>query len=80
MQNKIFLSILSTVALGHAQTAGPPPPASTLTTQSGVLLIAPTPFPGLGIIEGAITYTGPIIEGFTSMSSPRLPTAPIDIF
>lgn len=50
------------------QVAGPAPPVSTLTsTQSGVLPIAPTPFPGVETIEGAITYDGPIVPGFTGM-------------
>lgn len=68
MHIKIFLSVLSSIALVQAQVAAPAPAPSTLTTtQSGVLPIAPTPFPGLETIEGAITYDGPIVEGFTGM-------------
>ena len=66
MQTKPFFSVLSTLAFAQAQVAAPAPSPSTLTTtQSGVLPIAPTPFPGLETIEGAITYDGPTVDGFT---------------
>ena len=72
MQTKFLLSALSSLALVSAQAQGPAPPASTLsTTQSGVLPILPTntPFTGLETIEGAITYDGPMIDGFTGPDS-----------
>jgi len=66
MQGTTFLAVLCTIAVARAQVAAPAPSPSTLTTtQSGVLPIAPTPFPGLETIEGAITYDGPMVEGFT---------------
>jgi len=46
-----------------------PPPASLLTsTKSGVVPIAPTPFPGVETLEGAIIYDGPPVPGFTGIS------------
>jgi len=60
-----FLIVSGTLALVNAQA---PPPTSLLTsTQSGVLPIIPTatPFAGEPTIEGAITYDGNPVIGFT---------------
>lgn len=64
MQTKL-LFFLGTTALAQSVAQGPAPEPSTLTsTQSGVLPVAPTPFPGEQTIEGALTYNGPPIPGF----------------
>ena len=70
MYTKVLLSTLSGLVLVSAQA---PPPVSILSaTKSGVLPVAPTPFVGEPTIEGAITYDGNPIPGFTGM--PSLPT------
>jgi hypothetical protein len=71
---KIFLAAVGGVALVSAQDYPPTTvPVSTLsTTMSGVLPYLPTStgFTGVETIEGAITYDGPIVEGFTGSLSP----------
>jgi len=63
MYTKSLLSTFAVLAVANAQV---PPPASLLTsTQSGVLPIAPTPFPGLPTEEGALINDGPPLLGFT---------------
>ncbi|KAF2103517.1 Cu,Zn superoxide dismutase-like protein [Rhizodiscina lignyota] len=57
------LSLAAFVAITAAQA--PPPPVLLTSTQSGVDPIVPTPFSGVETIEGAITYDGPPIPGFT---------------
>jgi hypothetical protein len=58
-----------------------PPPVSTLstlsTTMSGVLPYLPisTGFTGVEIIEGAIVYDGPVVDGFTGNSHDQVPVA-----
>jgi hypothetical protein len=72
MLPKSLLSVFSSLALVTAQAQGPAPPASTLsTTQSGVLP-SPTgiPFTGVETIEGAITYDGLVVDGFTGVFLP----------
>jgi hypothetical protein len=65
MNAKQFLVGLGGIALASAQV--PPPTGILSTTLSGVLPVLPTetPFTGLGTIEGAIVYDGPVVEGFT---------------
>ncbi|KAI9743059.1 MAG: hypothetical protein M1818_003354 [Claussenomyces sp. TS43310] len=66
MHTKSLLAAWSGLTLVRAQAEGPAPTPSVLsTTQSGVLPILPTPFSGVETIEGAITYDGPAIAGFT---------------
>jgi hypothetical protein len=71
MHAKQFLvAAVSGAALVLAQDEFPAttPPVSTLsTTQSGVLPYAPvsTGTFGLQTIEGALTYDGPVVDGFT---------------
>lgn len=70
MYTKQFLAAVGGVALANAQA---PPPVSTLsTTMSGVLPVLPsqTPFLGVGTIEGAIIYDGPMNPGFTGKYTP----------
>lgn len=65
------LLVFASTALAAAQ--GPPPPPVLLTvTKSGVDPIVPTPFPGVETIEGAITYDGPPVPGFTGLFTPML--------
>lgn len=67
------LVLLSSLAVASAQTVaqGIPPPASRLTmTMSGVLPVAPTPFPGVDTLEGAIINDGPPMPGFVGMPLP----------
>lgn len=56
--------LLSLGAVALASPQAPPPPELLTSTKSGVLPIAPTPFPGVETIEGAITYDGDPIPGF----------------
>lgn len=57
---KLHLPALSGLALVSAQAV-----IILTSTQSGVDPIVPTPFPGVPTIEGAITYDGPPVPGFT---------------
>ncbi|KAF8852024.1 hypothetical protein BDZ45DRAFT_750026 [Acephala macrosclerotiorum] len=64
MHTKQILVAVSGIALVNAQA----PPVSTLSTaMSGVLPALPvaTGFTGVETIEGAITYDGPVVDGFT---------------
>ncbi|CZR50370.1 related to cytosolic Cu/Zn superoxide dismutase [Phialocephala subalpina] len=64
MHTKQIVAAVSRIALVNAQA----PPVSTLsTTMSGVLPYLPvsTGFTGVETIEGAITYDGPVVDGFT---------------
>lgn len=65
MLSKSILPILAGAAMAQSQAQGPAPAPSLLTsTQSGVLPIAPTPFPGVQTIEGAIVNDGNPLPGF----------------
>jgi len=68
MQSALLLLLGSAVPIfSQSLVHGPAPAPSTLsTTQSGVLPVAPTPFPSAGLQteEGAITYDGPMNPGF----------------
>ena len=72
MQINTVLFALGIFALSWAQEypAFTPPVSTLSTTQSGVLPYLPvsTGFTGLETIEGAITYDGPIVDGFTGSS------------
>lgn len=62
----ILLSSLAATSTAQSVAQGFAPAPSRLTaTQSGVLPIAPTPFPGVDTIQGAITYDGNPMPGFT---------------
>jgi hypothetical protein len=52
------------VGLVSAKPQGPPSPVLLATTKSGVVPVAPTPFPGVETIEGALIDDGPPLPGF----------------
>ena len=66
MYAKYAIAALGSLALASAQGA-PPPPGTLTTTMSGVLPVLPTPFTGIETEEGAITYDGNPVIGFTGM-------------
>jgi len=59
------LLLAAIVGLGSAKPQAPPSPVLLASTKSGVVPIAPTPFPGVETIEGALEDQGPIVSGFT---------------
>jgi len=59
-----YILLASLVGLVSAKPQAPPSPVLLATTKSGVIPVAPTPFPGVETIEGALIDDGPPLPGF----------------
>ncbi|KAF2670798.1 Cu,Zn superoxide dismutase-like protein [Microthyrium microscopicum] len=58
------LLLAGLVGLASAKPQVPPSPVLLTTTKAGVVPVAPTPFPGVETIEGALIDDGPALPGF----------------